>query len=895
MASALLSTPARLRDESIICISSSPEPPTLNELLAKLPKKGPLRGGSNAAPIPDDAIRTFTTASQLWRTERTDDAETPAPDTVPSATERQSAPPSKNGDGAKEKAKRAPRRKKTAATEGVATAVNEVEVIGEKPVRKRRTAKNTDGQTMLPKAKVTKPNKERKPAKRAETVSKHFATAVASEPTDEPKPKPKSKATAPREPAREKTPIDQPLCLDPATPRRRDWTPPPEIVPAAPSTVPPPMSQASGAVQEDVFKCLQETFGCSDTEQERNLAPPVSDILGKRKLVQMVATASTAADKPKTVEASSVKPRAPKKKPRTITELATAAYRVTETEDAPDATEQPAAKQTLLDFPGADGESSANVTKKSAKKPAKPNATKKKAEPKKQALLSPASAMRQVAHQDFVFGTASQLATEEDPELLRAIHEAMQQSNKLDDPFHGFSSSPIVTEFARRRRGGALWTAGNRDEDGDLLDIQVVDLTESQPASHVFEELPVLASEKGKEEEIPKASQRIEIEIASSDFDSFLELPKSHFFSTQVKVTETVESERQPSPEPVRTPYKLSFDEFEPPPSNQEHHQMLVLSQGTTPQKSRAVEKRKPLEPMAPEPTVDEQSRALKGATRPQYELYTDAQLLKEICRYGFKAVKRRSAMIALLDQCWAAKTGTTAGSISTHATMATSLKTTKATPVATSPLRKRGRPKKTADAEEGVEPVKKPRGRPKKTADDAAPKSRAKATKTAKAKDPELPSTPRRKTSKPVEIPDSDSDDDPFASSPMSLADMEDEQLFSPSQSQADVSITEDTEMSLLVTSPTSQQKTLFSFITKAVTSAPPTKDPNSPSWYEKMLMYDPIILEDLTLWLNGGQLDRVGYDGEVAPTDVKGWCESKSVCCLWRVNLNGKERKRF
>ncbi len=40
---------------------------------------------------------------------------------------------------------------------------------------------------------------------------------------------------------------------------------------------------------------------------------------------------------------------------------------------------------------------------------------------------------------------------------------------------------------------------------------------------------------------------------------------------------------------------------------------------------------------------------------------------------------------------------------------------------------------------------------------------------------------------------------------------------------------------------------------------------------------MYDPIILEDFTLWLNAGQLDQAGYDGEVAPGDVKKWCESK------------------
>jgi hypothetical protein len=108
------------------------------------------------------------------------------------------------------------------------------------------------------------------------------------------------------------------------------------------------------------------------------------------------------------------------------------------------------------------------------------------------------------------------------------------------------------------------------------------------------------------------------------------------------------------------------------------------------------------------------------------------------------------------------------------------------------------------------------------------------------------------------------------------------------------DLSVTEDTEASL-VASPTSQQVALFRYITQAVVSAPRTTDPANPSWHDKMVMYDPIILEDLTAWLNAGQLDRVGHDGEVAPGDVKKWCESKSVCCLWRENLRGKERKRF
>ena len=99
----------------------------------------------------------------------------------------------------------------------------------------------------------------------------------------------------------------------------------------------------------------------------------------------------------------------------------------------------------------------------------------------------------------------------------------------------------------------------------------------------------------------------------------------------------------------------------------------------------------------------------------------------------------------------------------------------------------------------------------------------------------------------------------------------------------------------SSLTSSPTGQQARLFRYITDAVKTAPRSRDPERPSWHEKMLMYDPVVIEDLTAWLNGGELDRVGCDEEVGTGDVKKWCESRSVCCLWRVNINGKERKRF
>jgi hypothetical protein len=53
--------------------------------------------------------------------------------------------------------------------------------------------------------------------------------------------------------------------------------------------------------------------------------------------------------------------------------------------------------------------------------------------------------------------------------------------------------------------------------------------------------------------------------------------------------------------------------------------------------------------------------------------------------------------------------------------------------------------------------------------------------------------------------------------------------------------------------------------------------------------------VLEDLTVWLNTGALENIGWDGEVEPKIVKKWCESKGICCLWKENLRGGSRSRY
>lgn len=279
---------------------------------------------------------------------------------------------------------------------------------------------------------------------------------------------------------------------------------------------------------------------------------------------------------------------------------------------------------------------------------------------------------------------------------------------------------------------------------------------------------------------------------------------------------------------------------------------------------------------------AEPQTVAEMTAPRPDYESLTDAQLARQIASYGFKPVKKRQAMIALLDQCWSSKSSETATnqsrSISTSSTMNAPKR--KQQPVATEP-----------------EKVPKRRGRPRKN-------STAETSSTTKVSAPKEVSTkrprgrPRTSASKPAEIADSDLEELVLSSSPSSRTPSPERDRIFSSPAAVDLSISEEADMSLAATTTTTTGQPLadlFRHITKAVTSAPRSQDPARPSWHEKMLLYDPIVLEDLAAWLNGGALGAAGYDGEVSPTDVKAWCESKSVICLWRQNLHGKERKRY
>ena len=66
------------------------------------------------------------------------------------------------------------------------------------------------------------------------------------------------------------------------------------------------------------------------------------------------------------------------------------------------------------------------------------------------------------------------------------------------------------------------------------------------------------------------------------------------------------------------------------------------------------------------------------------------------------------------------------------------------------------------------------------------------------------------------------------------------------------------------------------------------------NPTWYEKIQMYDPIVLEDFTVWLNTEGFNAIGEDDEIDANEVKAWCEEMGVCCLWKGGWRGNKKNK-
>ena len=91
----------------------------------------------------------------------------------------------------------------------------------------------------------------------------------------------------------------------------------------------------------------------------------------------------------------------------------------------------------------------------------------------------------------------------------------------------------------------------------------------------------------------------------------------------------------------------------------------------------------------------------------------------------------------------------------------------------------------------------------------------------------------------------------------------------------------------------------TMFPSITKAVKEQTiDSSDPKCLTWHEKILLYDPIVVEDLTSWLQSALEPSEGNAmpvAELKPWMVQLWCEEHSICCLWKEGLRGGVKLKY
>lgn len=842
-----------------------------------------LVGGSRATPIPTDAVKGFASASMLLRGARSiDESRSPSSIERPRPLDRydlQSSgkvtiqPNELRGEEDKVPAFRMPRMPherclETFQEESTHTAVvrsaktvENAGVLAPKKSRKKKSKDGSEAQTTIKKTKITKPGAMNTGKK---TVgSRKKVTEVVAAPLGHP-------ASTQEEDLRAIEEFRD-LCLEKAITRKKEWTPSKDT--AADPTLPDDCEKSGdpkflldtpSATKPVIarFGNLQGDFGFSKKEDSSIVTCKATrhgngEVVIKRRKIELVngVPAPRVPEKPKSS-------KSPKKKPQTVTGKATAPFAPIES----------ISSQSLLQYFGAPKDQSVftardaadisdtlvaeeprlSVTKLPTSKPKTRKA--KKVILTQPVLLSPESAMKNARNQELIFGTSSQLAREESPSFLKDLQQAIKESEStvelrqasakdyefLDLPSGRSRSSNVRAITASK----SLWSAASRDVDGSLVEVEIVNLADTPK--------PIPATTERTS--VPKIPAFLEPQLKGED-------------SATSRAGEIV----PPAPEldlnDIATLHQQPNEtDLVMPPS------VAAAALKNRPKAKSPVKKTSVIKP-----TTDQ---------IPNFQGFTDVQLRKEVAAFRFKPIKNRKAMIMLLEKCWESKTSMALQEVPANVNMPPPVaETAKSEKLkATSPPKKRGRPPKTsnpvaatADKADDL-PPKKPRGRPKT--------------------DPTSTTPPRRKRKQKAPLSEAlvtDADDEIYDSSPPTPSPPK---RRSPPKSPGQLQLSQPREISTNKSATAIKEEArahLFSQITKAVTTFPPTHDIKNLTWYEKILMYDPIVLEDLTIWLNTEGLGRVGEDDEVSPGLVKEWCEERSVCCLWRENLRGGARGRW
>ncbi|KAL8820256.1 MAG: hypothetical protein Q9223_001488 [Gallowayella weberi] len=757
-----------------------------------------------------------------------------------------------------------PKTRRSAVT-ATAVSIGDVESGNIGGEEKQLKKPKKDDQTKLKKAKVTKPGSRSSTSKWPE---KRFDEDVIG--TDSRKCETGADSPAVYHEAG--------LGLVEAVKRRRNWSPANDMSEdmellnetegAWSALIPRESPSLIRSMHEGDFAKRLGEFGVANSvPQAVNLAIPASwntnsEAATKKRKIDLVT--GIPSSKSKIIPAK--RSRSPKKKPQTITDKATAPFLL----------DNEASTSTLLDYISVQHQST--VTGKTLpsqsrfttsehgetqqKHPGKTKAAKSKAKKVNELVVlhPPELAVKVANEQDLLFGTSSQLARDESPTFIRDLQQAVKESETDSSHLvsHGndsqFSAQSTASTISNSRLPTAernLWSVAARDDTGHLLDVDVVDLVDTPKAPHCFAS-KVDSIDEGRAVYVPPAA---------ADSHTAIGLGSCRAAGENIGV------------EPINLLVS----------NHQEAGNLLPRSVAESSLKERPKSK-SPLKQS--EPSKDSKASATERGSHlgmPNYNALSDIELRKMVTATGFKNIRKREDKITHLQKCWDEKQKRRALQLLPQNTSAPSKPPKVPEEGLKRSPRRRGRPQKIESAISDTEDAKalnatsskKPRGRPKKSAPAGSPKLKSQRNPVAAVES-------SKKYPKTLVLDMSETGHvSPIPSSPRRSASLK---VSRPRKVTGSSAVVKNTE----------KMAALFPIITKAVTSFPPTHDLQNLTWFERMLLYDPIVLEDLTGWLNSEGLSRVGCGETVDPIVVKMWCESQSVCCLWRENLKGGTRPR-
>ncbi|KAF3920030.1 hypothetical protein ABW21_db0205347 [Orbilia brochopaga] len=662
---------------------------------------------------------------------------------------------------------------------------------------------------------------------------------------------------------------------DPYIPAKRVWTPikensKPEVIDlCTPDDVSKPTTAS--------FTSILTSYKHDELPTTRPLVRENNEPLRKRRCIEILeipnapvpaarktSATSTVSKENKPKKAKSAAPRKSKTKAMTITGIAVAPYITAPSDATPPA-------DTLADKPEAERSS----------KPAKPTNRKKRQpsgiqttlvpvpeeKPKKMPpapLLSPTSAKKRMDTQAFVFGTSSQLIQSHPPTAGWALETTGRKLNTIqtnakihakatfdingydcldetadgDEPVENVRSEyKLTTECTDDTTGWGISELGINNGFGRKDGTNRGKMWDKAARGihgdfHHLEVVDLMDEDELDVDEI--FSQRISTQIEVTRVEASIPTPASSTTTTVAKVT--AKRKQKKDVDQLIRPAKQPGDALPAAYCTQ-----LPTPDSTSPDPEPKSSKPKPTVTKPSSQIEDEAAVKSKQASRttattnlpsrPNFEGFTLLQLQTQIKQYGFKPVKSRTGMINMLNQCWDSVEATAAAGGPEQPTV---LPVTATAATSKQPAG-RGRKKKQVDDDEQQGESAPP------------PKKRGRKPKAAAA------------TATTTEVGDK-------ARSTATVVSQRDCPLESTFNGPLDTGA-------------------LFKHIAAAIKQQPASGDMLAPSWWQRILMNETIVLEDFADWLSDCGVREavwetcgiVGQTGKLAA--VKMWCEARSV----------------